>query len=53
MDFKSKALLAIIGAATLISGCGKETPAEQSVSQPAAAAVKEVKLGLVGEHNEE
>ncbi len=34
MDFKSKALLAIIGAATLISGCGKETPAEQSVSQP-------------------
>lgn len=56
MKLLGKASLLVLGtAAVLLAGCGKEAAQEQTAAANTATKsdLKEVKIGLVGEHNEE
>lgn len=54
MNLKVKAFLATAIATILLTGCGKDNTATSEASKTTeSVASKEVKIGLVGEHNEE
>ena len=53
MKLLGKASLLLLGIATvLLAGCGKEETKEQTTAST-KTELKEVKVGLVGEYNEE